>query len=109
LPAANVDRAAHSASAYETPLSPPRLPDDRRRGLLARLERAVEGSAEVEGIHAEAAEEAGLVMEVTDDKNLSSTDREALRVTPYVWNAKIIKIADQASHLRSLAASPPPG
>ena len=53
---------------------------------------------------------AGLVAEVTDDKTLPKGDRKRLQIeharhaSP---GAKLIKLADKTSNLRSLAASPP--
>jgi len=53
---------------------------------------------------------AGLVVEVTDDKALPKAERKRLQIehapmlTP---RAKILKLADKISNLRSLATSPP--
>jgi len=53
---------------------------------------------------------AGLVVEVTDDKKLPKAERKRLQIehapnlTP---RAKILKLADKISNLRSLATSPP--
>jgi (p)ppGpp synthase/HD superfamily hydrolase len=55
---------------------------------------------------------AGLVVEVTDDKQLPKAERKRLQIehapklTP---RAKILKFADKISNLRSLATSPPAG
>ena len=54
---------------------------------------------------------AELVEEVTDDKKLEKQDRKCLQVEHAHWKsqrAKILKLADKASNLRALAASPPP-
>jgi len=53
---------------------------------------------------------AAIVTEVTDDKSLAKAHRKELQVlnTPHKSNdAKLIKLADKTSNLRSLAASPP--
>ena len=53
---------------------------------------------------------ADLVMEVTDDKSLPSAKRKALQIehAPHAsHSARIIKLGDKTSNLRSLAASPP--
>lgn len=55
---------------------------------------------------------AGLVGEVTDDKSLPKAERKRLQVEHAgraSAGAKIIKLADKTSNLRSLAASPPAG
>ena len=54
---------------------------------------------------------ADLVMEVTDDKSLPSSERKSLQVEHAAHasaGAQIIKIADKTANLRSLVASPPP-
>lgn len=56
------------------------------------------------------AEIATLVMEVSDDKSLPKAERKRLQIqhAPHVSaHAKMLKIADKTSNLRSLAASPP--
>jgi (p)ppGpp synthase/HD superfamily hydrolase len=53
---------------------------------------------------------ADLVVEVTDDKSLPKRDRKRLQVetaSKKSRDAKLIKIADKTSNLRSLAKSPP--
>ena len=53
---------------------------------------------------------ARLVAEVTDDKSLSSERRKELQIehAPHAsTEARIIKLADKTSNLRSLAESPP--
>ena len=53
---------------------------------------------------------ADLVAEVTDDKKLSKVDRKKLQVehaATKTERAKILKLADKTSNLRSLAKSPP--
>lgn len=53
---------------------------------------------------------ANLVAEVTDDKKLSKAERKELQVEHAVAKserAKIIKLADKTSNLRSLVKSPP--
>jgi guanosine-3',5'-bis(diphosphate) 3'-pyrophosphohydrolase len=53
---------------------------------------------------------AGLVAEVTDDKRLPKAERKRLQVEharTASMGAKIVKLADKTSNLRSLAASPP--
>ncbi|MCA3575347.1 MAG: bifunctional (p)ppGpp synthetase/guanosine-3',5'-bis(diphosphate) 3'-pyrophosphohydrolase [Aestuariivirga sp.] len=53
---------------------------------------------------------ADLVADVTDDKSLAKADRKALQVSnapKKSSRAKIIKIADKTSNLRSLLNSPP--
>ncbi len=57
-------------------------------------------------------EVAALVAEVTDDKSLRKEERKRLQVekTPgKSRRAKLLKIADKTSNLRSLMASPPKG
>ena len=56
------------------------------------------------------AEVSALVQEVTDDKSLSYTERKRRQVetAPHISaRAKMIKLADKTSNLRSLVASPP--
>jgi len=56
------------------------------------------------------AEVAALVAEVTDDKTLPKAERKRLQVekAPHKSaRAKMIKLADKTSNLRSMAASPP--
>jgi guanosine-3',5'-bis(diphosphate) 3'-pyrophosphohydrolase len=53
---------------------------------------------------------AGLVAEVTDDKSLAKAERKRLQIekTPQKSDrAKMIKLADKTSNLRSMATSPP--
>jgi (p)ppGpp synthase/HD superfamily hydrolase len=53
---------------------------------------------------------AGLVVEVTDDKSLEKDVRKKLQVEHAAANsarAKLIKLADKTSNLRSLVKSPP--
>lgn len=57
-------------------------------------------------------EVAALVAEVTDDKSLKKADRKRLQIetTPLKSaQAKLIKIADKTSNLRTIALSPPAG
>ena len=57
-------------------------------------------------------EVASLVAEVTDDKSLRKEDRKRLQIekTPgKSRRAKLLKIADKTSNLRSLLSSPPKG
>jgi (p)ppGpp synthase/HD superfamily hydrolase len=54
---------------------------------------------------------ADLTAEVTDDKSLPKQVRKDLQVehAPHAsWGARVIKLADKTSNLRSLLASPPP-
>jgi (p)ppGpp synthase/HD superfamily hydrolase len=58
------------------------------------------------------AEIAQLVAEVTDDKSLPKAERKRLQVetvTKKSARARLLKIADKTSNLRSLVASPPAG
>jgi guanosine-3',5'-bis(diphosphate) 3'-pyrophosphohydrolase len=58
------------------------------------------------------AEVAAIVAEVTDDKSLKKADRKRLQVetTPKKsLQARMLKIADKTSNLRSMALSPPTG
>jgi len=58
------------------------------------------------------AEVAALVAEVTDDKSLPKEERKRLQIakTPAKsWRAKLLKLADKTSNLRSLVQSPPSG
>jgi (p)ppGpp synthase/HD superfamily hydrolase len=58
------------------------------------------------------AEVASLVAEVTDDKGLPKPERKRLQVVSAPGKsarAKIIKLADKTSNLRSMTASPPVG
>ncbi len=53
---------------------------------------------------------ADLVKEVTDDKSLDKTVRKQLQIETAAHksrNAKLLKLADKTSNLRSIAASPP--
>jgi len=53
---------------------------------------------------------AGLVMEFTDDKSLPKAERKRLQIVhagAASPRAKMLKLADKTSNLRSLAASPP--
>jgi guanosine-3',5'-bis(diphosphate) 3'-pyrophosphohydrolase len=55
---------------------------------------------------------AALVAEVTDDKSLKKTERKRLQIetTPLKSvQARLIKIADKTSNLRTIALSPPAG
>ena len=55
---------------------------------------------------------ASLVVEVTDDKSLPKAERKRLQVETMARKsvrAKLLKIADKTSNLRSLVASPPAG
>lgn len=57
-------------------------------------------------------EVADIVVEVTDDKSLPKTERKRLQVetAPHKSpRARLIKIADKTSNLRSIAGSPPVG
>jgi len=54
---------------------------------------------------------AALVEEVTDDKSVPKMDRKRLQVEKSASKsarAKMLKLADKTSNLRSIAASPPP-
>lgn len=58
------------------------------------------------------ADVAGLVSEVTDDKNLPKQARKALQIEHAARasrGAQVIKLADKTSNLRAMAASPPAG
>lgn len=53
---------------------------------------------------------ANLVVEVTDDKTLPKPERKRLQIVnapKKTQRAKVLKLADKTSNLRSLAASPP--
>ena len=55
---------------------------------------------------------AAVVAEVSDDKTLSKAERKRLQIehAPHVSaSAKLVKLADKISNLRSLKASPPNG
>ena len=55
---------------------------------------------------------AALVMEVTDDKSLPKAERKRLQIVHAAAaspRAKMLKLADKTSNLRSLVASPPVG
>jgi (p)ppGpp synthase/HD superfamily hydrolase len=57
-------------------------------------------------------EVAALVAEVTDDKSLPKEERKRLQITKTPaksQRAKLLKLADKTSNLRSLVASPPTG
>jgi (p)ppGpp synthase/HD superfamily hydrolase len=56
------------------------------------------------------AQVAGIVLEVTDDKSLSKEARKAAQIATASSKshaAKLIKLADKISNVRSVAASPP--
>src|SRR5690349_13957763 len=58
------------------------------------------------------AEVAELVAEVTDDKSLPKEERKRLQITKTAGKsrrAKLLKLADKTSNLRSLVQSPPAG
>jgi guanosine-3',5'-bis(diphosphate) 3'-pyrophosphohydrolase len=58
------------------------------------------------------ADVAALVCEVTDDKKLPKAERKALQIAhaPHLSpGAKLIKLADKISNVRSVASSPPAG
>lgn len=58
------------------------------------------------------AEVAALVAEVTDDKSVAKEERKRLQIEETAGKsrrAKLLKIADKTSNLRSLLASPPKG
>ena len=53
---------------------------------------------------------AGVVMEVTDDKNLDKAERKALQVAhahKLSKRARLVKLADKISNLRDIASNPP--
>lgn len=55
---------------------------------------------------------ADVVAEVTDDKELAKAERKRLQIVhaPHACpSAKLVKLADKTSNLRSMAASPPAG
>lgn len=55
-------------------------------------------------------EVAGIVAEVTDDKDLPKAERKALQVSRAAHKspgAKLVKLADKIANLRDLAAAPP--
>jgi len=54
----------------------------------------------------------GIVMEVTDDKNIEKADRKRLQIEHAAHSshqAKLVKLADKISNLRDIVASPPDG
>ena len=81
--------------------------------IAALLHDAIE-DAKITGAQIEAefgGDVAQLVLEVTDDKSLPYAERKRLQVetTPHKSaRAKMIKLSDKTSNLRSLAKSPPP-
>lgn len=55
---------------------------------------------------------AAIVLEVTDDKNLPKAERKALQVQTSAGKslgAKLLKLADKISNVRSVTRSPPAG
>jgi guanosine-3',5'-bis(diphosphate) 3'-pyrophosphohydrolase len=80
----------------------------------AVLHDTVEDTATLSGELASVfnADVAALVAEVTDDKRLDKAERKALQVEHAAAispRAKILKLADKTSNLRSLVKSPPVG
>ena len=54
---------------------------------------------------------AGIVAEVSDDKTLPKQERKRLQIehAPHLsWGAKVIKLADKTSNLRTISTSPAP-
>jgi guanosine-3',5'-bis(diphosphate) 3'-pyrophosphohydrolase len=87
--------------------------EDPELVAAALLHDAIEDQEVPRSVIAEAFGEsvAGLVEEVTDDKNLEKHERKRLQVEhadQKSKRAKILKLADKTSNLRAIAASPPP-
>lgn len=87
-------------------------PDDTELIIAALLHDAIEdqGKTREEIASLFGYRVADLVVELSDDKQLEKSERKRLQVVnaPHKSrDAKVIKLADKTSNLRSLAASPP--
>ncbi len=88
--------------------------DDEAVLIGAILHDTVEDTetTERELVEAFGREIADIVLEVTDDKNLPSTDRKRLQIEHAATisrSAKLVKLADKICNLRDIAHSPPAG
>jgi guanosine-3',5'-bis(diphosphate) 3'-pyrophosphohydrolase len=86
--------------------------DDERILIAAILHDTVEDTetTEQELIRDFGKEVADIVIEVTDDKSLSKTERKQLQVEHAATisrRAKVVKLADKICNLRDIANSPP--
>jgi guanosine-3',5'-bis(diphosphate) 3'-pyrophosphohydrolase len=87
--------------------------DDERVLIAAILHDTIEDTetSEQELIREFGQEITGIVLEVTDDKALSRSERKRLQVehAPSISRrAKLVKLADKICNLRDIATSPPP-
>ena len=87
--------------------------DDERVLIAAILHDTIEDTetSEQELIWEFGQEITGIVLEVTDDKALSRSERKRLQVehAPSISRrAKLVKLADKICNLRDIATSPPP-
>ena len=88
--------------------------DDERVLIAAILHDTIEDTetTEEELVVAFGREIAGIVMEVSDDKNLGKDERKRLQVehAAHISQcAKLVKLADKICNLRDVAAAPPAG
>lgn len=88
--------------------------DDERVLIAAILHDTVEDTETTpqELIREFGQEIAGIVLEVTDDKTLSTDERKRLQVehaSMLSRRAKLVKLADKICNLRDVAGSPPTG
>lgn len=88
-------------------------PEDEALALAGLLHDVVEDcGVAVEALEARfGAEVAGIVAEVTDDKSLPKAERKRRQVASVAGKsaaARRLKLADKASNLAAIAASPPP-
>ena len=88
--------------------------DDERVLIAAILHDTIEDTetTEEELVVAFGSEIAGIVMDVSDDKNLGKDERKRLQVehAAHISQcAKLVKLADKICNLRDVAAAPPAG
>ena len=88
--------------------------DDERVLIAAILHDTIEDTdtTEQELVREFGQEIAGIVLEVSDDKTLSKSERKRLQVehaSTISRRAKLVKLADKICNLRDVAGSPPSG
>jgi len=86
--------------------------DDERVLIAAILHDTIEDTetTEIELVRLFGQEIAAIVLEVTDDKSLTTAERKRLQVehAPHISRrAKLVKLADKICNLRDIASSPP--
>jgi len=86
--------------------------DDERVLIAAILHDTIEDTetTEIELVRLFGQEIAAIVLEVTDDKSLTTAERKRLQVehAPHISRrAKLVKLADKICNLRDIVSSPP--